>query len=89
MHSGRKKVLCFCPMCKGDWVSTRLVPIMLQNLPIMLFGISPNFYLLCLFLCFLVKHYAFYHHHHFYKINKKLKVLMVSRDRRDRIVLQK
>ena len=25
---------------------------MLQNLPIMLFGISPIFYLLCLFLCF-------------------------------------
>ena len=32
--------------------------IMLQNLPIMLFGISLIFCLLCLFLCFLDMHYA-------------------------------
>ena len=38
---------------------TRLESIMLQNLPIMLFDISPIFCLLCLFLCFLDMHYAF------------------------------
>ena len=37
---------------------TRLVSIMLQNLPIMLFGISLIFCLLCLFLCFLDMDYA-------------------------------
>ena len=36
----------------------RLESIMLQNLPIMLFGISLIFCLLCLFLCFLDMDYA-------------------------------
>ena len=36
----------------------RLESIMLQNLPIMLFGISLIFCLLCLFLCFLNMDYA-------------------------------
>ena len=36
----------------------RLDSIMLQNLLFMLFGISPIFCLLCLFLCFLGMHYA-------------------------------
>ena len=36
----------------------RLESIMLHNLPIMLFGISLIFYLLCLFLCFLDMDYA-------------------------------
>ena len=43
------------PQCDG----LRLESIMLQNLPIMLFGISPIFCLLCLFLCFSEMHYAF------------------------------
>ena len=37
---------------------TRLESIVLQNLPIMLFGISLTFYLLCLFLCFRDMDYA-------------------------------
>ena len=36
-----------------------LESIMLQNLPIMLFDISPNFCLLYLFLCFSEMHYVF------------------------------
>ena len=40
------------------YVNTRLESIMLQNLPIMLFGISLIFYLLCLFLYFLDMDYA-------------------------------
>ena len=36
----------------------RLESIMLHNLLIMLFGISPIFCLLCSFLCFLGMHYA-------------------------------
>ena len=39
-------------------VESRLESIMLQNLLIMLFGISPIFCLLCSFLCFLGMHYA-------------------------------
>ena len=39
-------------------VYARPESIMLQNLPIMLFGISLIFCLLCLFLCFLEMHYA-------------------------------
>ena len=37
----------------------RLESIMLQNLPIMLFDISPIFCLLCLLVCFSEMHYAF------------------------------
>ena len=37
----------------------RLESIMLQNFPIMLFGISPIFFQLFLFLCFSEMHYAF------------------------------
>ena len=36
----------------------RLESIMLQNLPIMLFGISLIFFLICLFLCFLDMKFA-------------------------------
>ena len=39
-------------------LKNRLESIMLQNLPIMLFGISLTFCLLCLFLCFLDMDYA-------------------------------
>ena len=39
-------------------INVRLESIMLQNLPIMLFGISLIFCLLCLFLCFLHMDYA-------------------------------
>ena len=42
------------PLC----ATIRLESIMLQNLLIMLFGISPIFCLLCSFLCFLGMHYA-------------------------------
>ena len=38
--------------------TSRPESIMLQNLPIMFFGISLIFCLLCLFLCFLDMHYA-------------------------------
>ena len=40
------------------YATSRLESIMLQNLLIMLFGISPIFCLLCSFLCFLGMHYA-------------------------------
>ena len=39
-------------------LTSRLESIMLQNLLIMLFGISPIYCLLCLFLCLLAIHYA-------------------------------
>ena len=39
-------------------ITARLESIMLHNLLIMLFGISPIFCLLCSFLCFLGMHYA-------------------------------
>ena len=39
-------------------IMIRLESIMLHNLLIMLFGISPIFCLLCSFLCFLGIHYA-------------------------------
>ena len=41
-----------------QYLMVRLESIMFQNLPIMLFGISLIFCLLCLFLCFLNMDYA-------------------------------
>ena len=46
------------PQVGPAYQPTRPESIMLQNLPIMLFGISLIFCLLCLFLCFLDMDYA-------------------------------
>ena len=49
---------CWIIASHASFAVARPESIMLQNLPIMLFGISLIFYLLCLFLCFLDMDYA-------------------------------